>query len=366
MFNCCLCYLCSLNGQKLPITYSFFCFAANSVVFFEMIIPLSKQDTTIIKGMAICAMMLHHLYYSIPEWAEPYEGVLLWLGELGKVCVSMFLFCSGYGLSVQYEKVKGLKCTMKFVVKRFFSFYVNYWVVFAVFVPITVFVFHRPLTAAYGENANICGGLALDILGLLGFSSYNITWWFNKMIIILWLLFPFIYCIAKKYPLLALLGSLIVARCWNSVAGHPGFGNIHILQMAFVLGILWQTTNLKSNRIVTSMKEHPILFSFMSICLVALFVYLRMRPVIPHWSGLRMDAFLTCTICLFVVSSIKDDSRLSTGLSFLGKHSGNIYLIHTFFNSYWHFSWLHSSQFMRSGVNFFVLLALSLLTSVLL
>ena len=104
----------------------------------------------------------------------------------------------------------------------------------------------------------------------------------------------------------------------------------------------------------------------MSICLVALFVYLRMILVIPHWSGLRVDAFLTCSICLLVVSSIKDGSWLSTGLSFLGKHSGNIYLIHTFFNSYWHFSWLHSLRFMRSGVNFFVLLALSLLTSVLL
>ena len=317
------------------------------------------------KGLAICAMLFHHLYCFTPIWADPYEGALLWLGELGKVCVSMFLFCSGYGLAVQYEKVVGLKCTMKYVVKRFFSFYVNYWAIFAVFVPITVFVFHRPLAAAYGDNANVCGGLALDILGVQGFSSYNITWWFNKLIIILWLLFPFIYRSAKEIPLLTLLGSLIVARCWNLVAGHPSFGNMHILQMAFVFGILWQTTDLKSNRIAVSLKEHPILFSFLSVCLVAFFVYMRMRPVIPHWSGLRMDAFLTCSICLFVVSSIKDGSWLATGLSFLGKHSGNIYLIHSFFNSYWHFEWLHSSQFMRSGVNFFVLLGLSLMASVL-
>lgn len=327
-------------------------------------IPISKQSSLVLKGIAICAMLCHHLYCSIPGWAEPYRGLLLHFGKLGKVCVAMFLFCSGYGLAVKYEGIIGLKNDAKFILKRFLSFYVNYWTVFFIFVPITVLGFHRPLTAAYGENANVYGGLVLDILGVQGFSSYNITWWFNKLIIALWLLFPFLYWCAKKKPLLTLIVSLMINRFWESVVG-PGLFEMYIHQLPFVLGVLWQTVKLKSNKELF-LKEHPGLFSALSLFMVVIFAYLRMRPIIPNWCGLRMDAFLSCSISLFVVSSIKDGSWLSSGLAFLGKHSGNIYLIHTFFNGYWHFEWLHSSQFMRSGVNFFVLLGFSLLASVLL
>ena len=114
------------------------------------------------KGIAICAMLFHHLYYSIPDWIKPYDGVLYWLGELGKVCVALFLFCSGYGLSAQYAKINDVKGTAGFLVKRFASFYLNYWMVFLIFVPITVFVFHRPLASAYGEHANWVKHLLYD------------------------------------------------------------------------------------------------------------------------------------------------------------------------------------------------------------
>lgn len=70
---------------------------------------MSKQDTLVLNGIAIIAMLFYYLYCSIPEWIEPYDGVLAWMSDLGKVCVAMFLFCSGYGLSAQYEKVKGIR-----------------------------------------------------------------------------------------------------------------------------------------------------------------------------------------------------------------------------------------------------------------
>ena len=85
-------------------------------------LSLSKQDTSIMKGIAICAMLFHHLYCSIPNWISPYGGVLFGLGDLGKVCVSLFLFCSGYGLSCQFGKVVSAKGTAKFMIKRFTSF----------------------------------------------------------------------------------------------------------------------------------------------------------------------------------------------------------------------------------------------------
>lgn len=65
-------------------------------------ISLSRQDTSVMKGIAILAMLFHHMYGSIPIDIVPYSGALQWIGWLGKVCVALFLFCSGYGLTSQY------------------------------------------------------------------------------------------------------------------------------------------------------------------------------------------------------------------------------------------------------------------------
>lgn len=69
------------------------------------IFALTKQDTAVLKGIAIIAMLMHHLWGCPPVGVEPYTGVLGFLGGVGKVCVAMFLFCSGYGLSVGYGRL---------------------------------------------------------------------------------------------------------------------------------------------------------------------------------------------------------------------------------------------------------------------
>ena len=318
------------------------------------------------KGIAIIAMLFHHLYGSIPDWVEPYDGFLLWLGRLGKVCVAVFLFCSGYGLTVQYANTEGLKDKVKFLFKRFTSFYINYWIIFLIFVPITVFVFNRPLSVAYGENVNLIKRLAFDLLGIQGIQSYNITWWFNKLIILLWLLFPFINWIAQKCPILTLLGSLIVAFFWMPVVGWDYYGGLYLYQLPFVIGIVWRLTESRIKNIESFLIGRRKLLPILSISLFVIFVILRMNPVIPHCSGLSMDAFLTCSIALLVICLVGQMRFLSVGLSFLGKHSGNIYLIHTFVNVYWNSEWLHTSSLMRNGINFIVLLGVTLLLSVLL
>ena len=66
------------------------------------IFAISKQDTSVMKGIAIIAMLCHHVYTWQPEWVEAYPFFLTTLGVLGKVCVAIFLFFSGYGLAVQY------------------------------------------------------------------------------------------------------------------------------------------------------------------------------------------------------------------------------------------------------------------------
>ena len=322
---------------------------------------LTRQDTQVIKGIAISAMLFHHLYGDPPVGVEPYSGLLMWLGILGKVCVALFLFCSGYGLSAGY-KSQFILDDVKFVVRRLVKFYYNYWMIFFIFVPISIFVFHRPLTDAYGDNANIFMSLFRDILGWQGFESYNVTWWFNKLIIILYLLFPFIYRMVKLMPIVALIASMMIIRLEH----HFPVSSFHIYtyQLPFVLGILYKIYEEKFSKMYSRLSDNKIIFGIISITLLSIAVGLRIYPIIPHWSGTRMEGFISCATALVVVSVIRYMRYLKTLLSFLGQHAINIYMTHTFY-MYWFPYFLHSSEYMRKGLNIILLMIICITISVL-
>lgn len=317
------------------------------------------------KGIAILAMLCHHLY-TCPEYIgggiEPYTGILAWIGVLGKVCVAMFLFCSGYGLAAQY-KPASIKDDIKFILCRLTKFYLNYWVVFFIFVPVTYFVFGRTLTDAYGEHVNITKRFIYDIFGLQ-LPAYNITWWFNKLIIILYMLFPLLFRAIRLKPWLAVIFGMALMR--YSAHIHIPYDNIDLCtwQFPFVLGIGWKCYEEKGANIQAWFDRHKPLATVISLCVLVGVIALRMYPVIPHWSGIRMDGFLACAIALCVITIVRHLKYTTEALAFFGKHSMNIYLTHTFINAYWCSEWLHTSERMRGGGNLLVLTILCLAISI--
>lgn len=331
----------------------------NSVLTIDF--SLSSQDSLILKGIAICAMLWHHLFTT----AE-YGNFVLFLGGLGKVCVAIFLFVSGYGLYVQYNKLNvsftkdGAKVGIIFLIKRFIKFYVNYWVVFIIFVPIGVFVFGRTLNQPYGESVNLFKRFIFDVLGVQGFNSYNITWWFNKLIILLYLLFPFLFSFIKRLPWITLLGLLVVSRYGNHFDWLNASVDLSIWLFPFSLGMFW--ANKSETFIHLFSKLNKYIFLFLSIPTLVLFTWLRMRNVIPHWSGVRMDGFLTLAIVLFVIAYIRNTKYLNMILAYLGKHSINIYMVHTFIFYYWFNNFITSFQY--SVVQFLVLLFICIIISI--
>lgn len=287
-------------------------------------ISLSRQDTSVMKGIAILAMLFHHMYGSIPIDIVPYSGVLQWIGWLGKVCVALFLFCSGYGLTSQYVHPKSVLDDAKFILRRLVKFYLNYWVVFVIFVPITVFVFHRPLSAAYGEHANIVKSLLLDVFGVQGIKSYNITWWFNQLIIILYIIFPILYRIIRFNPWLVVIFGMLLMRYASHIPFNPA--DICILQFPFVLGIVWKLYETKMPKVQQWLGNHKYTSILLSMALFISLVVIRMCPIIPHWGGVRIDGFLSCSIALCVVYVMRYLPHTMNILRLLGKHSMNYIL----------------------------------------
>lgn len=337
---------------------------------------LTKQDTAVLKGIAIVAMLMHHVWGCAPSWVEPYTGVLGFLGNVGKVCVAIFLFCSGYGLSVGYSKVmeacrlqggdwkNGIKATLKFLAKRFVKLYAGYWPIFLIFVPIGVLLFGRSLSVVYGDS-QIGWSLLRDILGIGGWNSYNITWWFNRLIVILYLSFPIIYWCCRYVPWIILPISMGIMLFDYKL---PAIGDYEIIfwQCPFVYGILWHKWQGYLGRV------HHILSKYLGITLLILFFvlavlcYCRIKHVINpilhyDFSGLYVDPFITVAI-VTIISIVPKIPLFTSVFAFFGKHSMNIYMTHTFFFSYWFTGFFYSCE-LGGGMNIMALLIICILIS---
>lgn len=328
---------------------------------------LSMRNTNILKGIAICAMLIHHIYACPPDGYGPFGPVLSFLGGLGKCCVAIFLFCSGYGLAVKYsqESCHTLKSSVKFVLRRLLKFYSNYWFIFLIFVPIGVFIFDIPLSARYGGHANLINRLGLDLLGIQGFNSYNITWWFNKLIILLYFAFPLLFLAVKKLNWWMLPVSLIVSRLsTTSLLNFANYYDLLFWQFPFVMGLLWRRNEESLEVVCNWVKSHRVVTSILTLVVLGIAVACRMYHIIPHYNGLHLDTYIAVLSAILTVV-VLDKLRISSALALLGRHSANIYLTHTFIGGYWFPSLLYGKLNFVGGASIFIIeMSICLLISI--
>lgn len=164
---------------------------------------LSLKDTNILKGIAIMLMLCHHAFF------RPYNGymdvdihghgLVNTFALMCKVCVSIFVFISGYGLSEKYKEGEYINIK-RFYWNRFVKLFANYWLVWLIFVPMSALCFGPSVTDQYGNN-HIVIKMFLDFLGIINLFDrypYNPTWWFYSCIIGLYLLFPVFHSLSRK------------------------------------------------------------------------------------------------------------------------------------------------------------------------
>ena len=168
---------------------------------------LSKSDTTAIKGIAICLLLWHHVFQDTADY-----------GHLGIAlgAVDLFLFLSGYGLTKQYAQLEKpyLRNTVKFLAKRYLKFFLSYWFCFVIIVAVGN-LFGYGFTDAYPHSRNTLKCVVLDVFGQMGYNSYLRPWWFNKMIIQLYLIFPLLYLVVRnKYSAMAGIVAIVLMQLY--------------------------------------------------------------------------------------------------------------------------------------------------------
>ncbi|MCU6710274.1 acyltransferase [Paenibacillus sp. J5C_2022] len=297
---------------------------------------LSKQDTRALKGMAILLMVLLHLfarkdveglYFAAPQW----NGVPLvyYLALLGDACRPIYLFVTGYAFYVMSNRP--LRESMRKNLFRILKLYVNYWVVFLLFVPLFFIV--RPeqwqQIKAYM--------LAMDFLGLS--NHVNGAWWFVQIYILMVLLSPLLLAIVKRVhyiPLLLITGALYLfshlQRYWSII----DFGQNNVLLYVNNVGVLFGTSvfSFVVGALFAKFKVYSRIYRrlhklpYLQIgCLFGFVILFLFHMTIESSVIAPLNA--VAIICFYLL--LKKGPAVRRGMAYISSHSTNIWLTHMFF-----------------------------------
>ena len=178
-----------------------------------------------------------------------------------------------------------------------------------------------------------------------------------------------LFLIVRKTKWVGLIASLLLMRLANKL-GIFNYYDLLLWQFPFVLGIGWAIYQDKLNLLSKYLLRYPKYFAVGVMALLCLGIAQRLYNIIPfgNITGVRFDGLLTVLILLTVITVLRKCTYTYQVLNFLGKHSINIYMIHTFFNGYWTdiHKYLQTSELCRwGGVNMWLLLMCCLLISML-
>ncbi|KKI91430.1 acyltransferase [Bacillus sp. SA1-12] len=296
---------------------------------------LSKKDTKILKGIAILLMILLHLfatkkdglYSTFPLIND--TPLVYYIALLGDACVPIYLFVTGYAFYIinNNSNVSVLGKNLK----RILKLYINFWVVFIIFVP---------LGFQISKHENFTFNIITFILSIFGMSnSYNGAWWYLQIYIIFVLFSPFLIKIVKKYnPLVILFISSIiyVVSHFQRYRGFIDFGDntlvlelIRVMfllgtsQISFFIGAIFSKEKVLSN---LHKKIQKIRFRniISTICIVLLIVFHAIieSAIIAPINGIAI---------IIIYWFMNKNKVVEKILDYISNHSTNIWLIHMFF-----------------------------------
>ena len=350
-----------------------------------------KMDAKVVKGIAIFFMLAHHVWafptrtpieYPIiaPIIPIAFNGreFFLAIGTFGKLCVSLYLFLGGYAYYKQFSE--GQKY---FLEKRIKSLYLKFWRIFFIFIPIAFCFFSEQIPYAQEELHNRYEQFKLNtfILNLLGFScSYNAEWWFLPTYVMA-LLFGTVYICwlnrkKDKNPYVEFLEivfliiffcevtpALVSIDCFSSLKDDFLFRKFVIWDYyigVFFMGILiarhnWAVEVMNYIR----KKYHVVGQVFISFADMVFIFYLRSF----HFAG-YFDILYAPLFSIFALLILKLLKPLYHFFAFFGKHSANMWFIHSFYCYYFYkvVKIVYCSQ--NAIIDFLVLLCMSLFSSI--
>lgn len=352
----------------------------------NMPVKFDRTDTKAVKGIAVILMLFHHLA-AYPdrapvgfagfgaEFAE--GGTFQALAMAANLCVSIFFFLGGYGLFLRW---KGSQFSIK---QSVLDLYKAYWKVFIVFVPIAVLFFARSgdginalcTRYTFARSRDLITAVLSDFTGWT--CNLNPEWWFFRSYVCA-IPLGCLFCMATGkhrnfwVDLFLVFGlDILIRSVFPGIAGTEAFSALdHNLYFSAFLNISSGTSAFFAGIVFAKydglcaikkmLLELPCSTAVSCLGLAGLF-WCRAFAI----SG-KAD-IIYCALMIPMLSVIFDRIRmLKKGFAFLGRHSTNMWLIHSFYCYYF----LEATQLVYGTGNallsLVILIVLSLASSILL
>lgn len=318
----------------------------------------TKNNTLAVKGIAISFLLFYHCFASVARmggaevsfWPVPQN--LAMTAASGMVqCVGIFAFLSVYGLTLsmksrypEYE-FDGHAATL-FVLKRYTKLVLTFLIPFFFCTGIT-FVTD---TSRYqkGMFANIIS-IIVDFFGLghlFGTRMLVNTWWFLSLEILLIVFMPFVLRFYKKYSWLIVImfllpGSFLIEK------------HVHLTKYLFIMpfAVCFADQNvfgrLKAYSPVKNRTLGKVLkFIISTGIILALYAVWNSSWGLEHFE-FALNGLIPIMIIYWAYEFLIDLPVIRQILEFLGRHSANVFYIHTFIRALWlkklTYSWGHAA-----------------------
>lgn len=327
----------------------------------------TKKETNICKGVAICIMLFHHLFFSQETWSLYYyklqigsKPLIGFLAAQGKICVAIFVLLSAYGLTFSLNKSyqksieegqNKAKEYGSFVGTHILNLYKLYWPVF-ILVMLIGYVTNlsnpNKIYKSIGEGIRDFFGIAYIFDGE---TPFNGAWWYISFAITLYIAFPLLYAAVRKHPRILLLFSFLI--------GINPVSNVTILlewrRYMFIccLGIYFANNEFLSKLISWKNKKIRV-----TVAICACIVLFGIRCIRPF----TFDGLFATAIIVLSVSLLNQNQYFCSAFSSLGKYSGTMFLLHGLL--YKNFAQRFIYGFKYPMLIFAVLLILSYICSV--
>lgn len=324
-------------------------------------------DTWVCKGLAIIFMLIHHLFADT-ETCKKYriifsplsQTVVFDIAKICVICVAIFVFLTAYGITKKYGQ-NGDICKdgggKSYLVIRLSKLMCGYVFIYILSQIISYFT-PRTRVAVYGEDfVKRMYYTFVDLCGLANIYSrptYNMTWWYMELAILLILIMPFIcrmvdrvggWTIIIMYLIPLIMHFSFPGRFWNYI-------------LTAFLGTICAKEDIFER--LSSYFGEKIWIKFVKI-LIALGIIAIMSILFLKRENIEnlTDPIMSVTICWLGFELFSRTPFIGKCLAFIGKHSMNIFLTHTFIYYYFGERYIYSFRY-------FVLLIVVLLVSSLL
>ena len=328
--------------------------------------------------MAVIMLLFHHLFYH-KDVFEKYNlvfngGTEEWkllnsLAVFGKICVAIFVFVSAYGLTKQYIAKNVLTNKRKLALdsfSRYTKLTINLWVIYLPFLILSFILQKHTWWDVYGTDGNWVSAVKNCIIDLLGLSklfgtpSFNSTWWYISLAVLIIITVPVLNLLYLK------IEWLLVGLAFFFVLMISADNGLATYYLRYLLGIVIAVV-MANNNTIEKTKAHIygspgklLIFAVLGLIILFISYYLRSRAFISY-SLLDNIAAIAIVYIVFVCNQIPILGLCFKGFEFIGYYSMNIFLMHTFICSTFFRNFIFSFRYW--WLILIVLLCISLLLS---